>query len=132
MKQVALQLFHGRKRPDEDLDDWGMPGPVFLVEYVHVTYGHDLKLGIPEPAGGGDLRFVDDLVYYDGAYYGDWSVFSASLLRKDDSLATRIVPYDASKAIPPTQTTCTCCRHYRGTIQCHGVDCQRCENCNPD
>jgi hypothetical protein len=25
---------------------------------------------------------------------------------------------------------CTCCRHWRGQVECGGVDCQRCEGCN--
>jgi hypothetical protein len=25
---------------------------------------------------------------------------------------------------------CTCCWHYAGDIDCSGVDCQRCENCD--
>jgi hypothetical protein len=131
VKQVALQLFHGQRSPDEDMDNWGTQGPVFLVDYVHVTYRCDIKLGIPEPAGDGDLRFVDDLVFYDGVYYGDWSVFRSQIL-EGDQLA-RVVEYDASKATPPDgPDECSCCRHYRGTFECGGVDCQRCENCNPD
>ena len=34
MKQVALQLFHGRTDPTEDMERWGTQGPVFLVNYV--------------------------------------------------------------------------------------------------
>ena len=128
--QVALELFHGRSDPEEQLETWGSQGPVFLVDYVHVTYLCDIKLGIPEPAGDGDLRFVEDLVYYDGAYYGDWSVFSPDILEADQR--ARVAEYDANKAQPPQRTKCSCCRHYRGTFECGGVDCQRCENCNPD
>lgn len=128
--KVAIELFHGRKSPDEQLDNWGSQGPVFLVDYVHVTYAGDIKLGIPEPAGDGDLRYVGDLVYYDGHYYGDWSVFDPRIL--DSEQKARVTTYDAAKAEPPRTSDCTCCRHYRGTFQCHGADCQRCENCNPD
>lgn len=97
--KVAIELFHGRKSPDEQLDDWGTQGPVFLVDYVHVTYLCDIKLGIPEPNGDGDLRFVEDLVYYDGAYYGDWSVFSPAIL--DAEQKARITEFVHSKAEPP-------------------------------
>jgi len=69
-------------------------------------------------------------VYYDGHYYGDWSVFSPAIL--DSEQKARVTTYDAAKAELPPKTDCTCCRHYRGTFQCHGVDCQQCENCNPD
>lgn len=99
--QVGIELFHGRTSPDEQLDDWGKQGPVFLVRYVHVTYLCEIKLGIDEPAGDGDLHFVDDLVFYDGWYYGDWSVFPASLLNRDPGLESRVATYDAKKAIHP-------------------------------
>ena len=98
---VAIQLFHGRSSPDEDLEDWGSQGPVFLVHYVHVTYRYDIKLGIDEPAGDGDLHFVDDLVYYDGCFYGDWSVFPAALLEEEPELKNRLTTYDPRKAIAP-------------------------------
>ncbi len=104
MNQVALQLFHGRKDPAEDLDNWGSQGPVFLVDYVHVTYRCDIKLGIAAPAGDGDLRFHEDLVFYDGTYYGDWSVFPAALIRADDALARRVETYDKHKALPPKES----------------------------
>ena len=97
--QVAIELFHGRKSPDEQLEAWGTQGPVFLVDYVHVTYLSDIKLGIPEPAGDGDLRFVGDLVFYDGIYYGDWSVFSPAIL--DDEQKARVIEFDHFKAEPP-------------------------------
>ncbi len=99
--KVAIELFHRRSSPDEQLEDWGTQGPVFLVDYVHVTYLGSLKLGIPHPAGDGDLRVVEDLVYYDGVYYGDWSVFPAGLLAQDPQLQSRLVPFDPSKATPP-------------------------------
>jgi hypothetical protein len=101
--KVAIELFHGRTSPDERLDNWGSQGPVFLVDYVHVTYLCDIKLGIDHPNGDGDLRFVEDLVYYDGRYYGDWSVFSPSILDKEQK--SRIVEFDHHKAEPPERTT---------------------------
>ena len=99
--KVAIELFHGRGDPDEHLNGWGSQGPVFLVDYVHVTYAGDLKLGIPEPAGDGDLRYVGDLVFYGGCYYGDWSVFPPELLEQDGELKSRLVEYDPAKATPP-------------------------------
>lgn len=98
--KVAIELFHGRTSPDEHLETWGRQGPVFLVDYVHVTYLCDIKLGIPEPAGDGDLHFVEDLVYYDGVYYGDWSVFSPEIL--DEEQKTRVTEYDPARASRPT------------------------------
>lgn len=99
--KVALELFHGRRAPNEQLSDWGTQGPVFLVDYVHVTYQGDIKLGIPEPAGDGDLRYVEDLLFYDGVYYGDWSVFSPDLL--DWEQKARVTEYDPRKAERPKE-----------------------------
>ena len=67
-----LKLFHGRERPDEPLDDWGEPGPIFgPYPFFHTTYQSDIKFDDDR----GVLRIVGDLVYYDGMFYGDWSVF---------------------------------------------------------
>jgi hypothetical protein len=101
--KVAIELFHGRTSPDEHLENWGSQGPVFLVDYVHVTYLCDIKLGIDHPNGDGDLCFVEDLVYYDGFYYGDWSVFSPAILNKEQN--SRIVEFDHEKADPPERKT---------------------------
>ncbi len=98
--KVAIELFHGRTDPSDDLDGWGSQGPVFLVDYVHVTYAGNLKLGIPEPSGDGDLRYVEDLLFYDGAYYGDWSVCAPELL--DAEQQSRLTEFDDAKATPPT------------------------------
>ena len=69
---VYIELLHGRKTPDEVMDDFGPDGPVFgPFEWVHTTYGCDIKLG-----DDGELQDKDGLVYYDGMWYGDWSVFS--------------------------------------------------------
>lgn len=102
--KVGIELFHGRTSPDEQLETWGRQGPVFLVDYVHVTYCGDLKLGLPEPAGDGDLHIVDDLVFYDGIFYGDWSVFPEALLKREAELAKRVAPYDELKARRPEAT----------------------------
>lgn len=102
MPSVGLELFHGRTSPHEDMNGWGSLGPVFVVDYVHVTYWSDLKLGIDQPAGDGDLHLVDDLIYYDGMYYGDWSVFPVDLLTTRKELAARVQPFDHFKAKAPS------------------------------
>jgi hypothetical protein len=44
---VYLHLFHGRKDPDEQMDDWGLEGPVIgPLNYVHVTYMATVRVGI--------------------------------------------------------------------------------------
>lgn len=80
--KLKLNLWHGRKHPDEQLEDWGFnhnevegyTGPpscdamVFLKEGVKlVTYKQD---------GTWDevlIPFVGDLLFHEGNYYGDYS-----------------------------------------------------------
>ncbi len=74
---VYVVLFHGRNSPDEQLNDWGEPGPILgPLQYFHTTYASDLKL---ETCDGqcGELCLVGpdhDLIFYNGKCYGDWSV----------------------------------------------------------
>ncbi|MFA6175061.1 MAG: hypothetical protein WC765_00610 [Phycisphaerae bacterium] len=80
---IYIRLFHGRTDPDQDMDDWGNDGPIFgPYKFAHTTYGHFLKLGKSE--GHVDELFVrhEDLIYYDGVYYGDWSVFDGQVLKE--------------------------------------------------
>ena len=68
-----LKLFHGRSSPDEELNDWGVEGPIFgPFPYFHTTYGIEIKF---DEAEGFVLPIVDGFVHYNGMYYGDWSVF---------------------------------------------------------
>ena len=48
--KVAIELLNGRKSPAEVLNAWGTQGPVFLIDYVHVTYLANIRLCIDEPA----------------------------------------------------------------------------------
>lgn len=126
---VALELIHGRTSPAEQPEDWGSDGPIFIVDYVHQTYMGNLRIGLPAPVAEGELRVVEDLVYYGGAYFGDWSVVSPDAL--DVEQRSRIMAFELAKARLPMLGTCTCCRHYRDVIECRGVDCQQCEACAP-
>src|SRR5688572_19930088 len=43
---MFLQIFHGRRDPNQEMDDWGEQGPIFACpDYVHTTYASDIKLG---------------------------------------------------------------------------------------
>jgi hypothetical protein len=104
---VYIELFHGRRRPDEDLDDWGSDGPVLgPFSFVHTTYGNDIKLGSTTDKGEsvGSLVVYEDLVYYDGVYYGDWSVFDKNMSNHPD-LRKRIQAFDKKKATIPAHRT---------------------------
>jgi hypothetical protein len=99
---VYLELFHGRKAMDEQLDDWGSQGPILgPLRYVHTTYATDIKLetidgvdGVLELHG----EEVVDLLYYDGVFYGDWSVFAAEVLERESTLKTRVQQFEPERA----------------------------------
>ena len=102
---VYLELFHGRADPTQNMGDWGDQGPVFgPFEGVHTTYAEDIKLVI---AGDncGALAVVDDLVYYAGRYYGDWTVMGADQLTAD--LRMRLQAFDQAQAVPPARPLVT-------------------------
>ena len=92
---VYLRLFHGRKHPNDHPEDWGSDGPVFgPLQYVHFTYHTYIHLGLSDAANV-DLRYVQDMVHYDGVYYSDWSIFGEDELHIDKF--TPEIP-DGSKA----------------------------------
>jgi hypothetical protein len=101
---IYLELFHGRKSRDEQLDDWGAEGPILgPLSYVHTTYASDIKIqtadgldGVLSVVGEG----VPDVLFYGGMYYGDWSVFGSEALT--DELKTRVQQFDSNKAGSPT------------------------------
>lgn len=82
--KLLLHLFHGRHRPDQQLDDWGEDGPWLEIEWLHATYMTTFSFGVPdeldvfycnqwqhrEQSG----TFVEELFYYNGMFYGDWEI----------------------------------------------------------
>lgn len=89
---LYIHLFHGRKTVDEDMNDWGDDGPIIgPVDYFHLTYGNDIKLG-------DDLchLHIDNtgLLYFDGMYYGDFSVLDGP------TYLAGLVHGDWKKAVP--------------------------------
>ena len=87
--KLYLHLYHGRKDPAEQMDDWGFEGPTFgpltcvVQTYLttirlHDEHDHDLWL---------DTH--NDMVSWDGAYYGDFSIFTAT---EDDRSTTAAQP----------------------------------------
>jgi hypothetical protein len=93
---MFLHLFHGRTTKDEELNGWGEDGPVLQIEGLHVTYANHVRVGVNGPYEDWfDLCFVEDLLYYDGMLYGDWSVFAKGT---DPDLEARAVPFNLDKA----------------------------------
>ena len=76
--RLYLHLFHGRADPHEQLDDWGFPGPTFgPLQSVQQTYAGGWRLFGEYGVTEGWLPMHDDLVAWDGAYFGDVTVFVA-------------------------------------------------------
>jgi hypothetical protein len=75
-KKLYIRLFHGRKAIDEELNDWGEDGPVLgPLKWVHTTYATTLHICNEGELDGGVIDTYEGMVYYNGMYYGDWSVF---------------------------------------------------------
>jgi hypothetical protein len=72
---VYLHLYHGRKDPNQDLDDWGEEGPcIGPLDSWHATY----MLNIRAYSGSVELFFPthDDMIAFGGMYYGEVSLHS--------------------------------------------------------
>ena len=96
---LYLRLWHGRVDPDQEMDDWGDDGPIIgPLEYGHMTYASEIKLGFEDVEDhdrffirevssysihSAEVRFTtetmlnisNDMVFYEGVYYGDWSFY---------------------------------------------------------
>lgn len=90
---VYLNLFHGRTDPDQDMEDWGTEGPTLgPLNYVHLTYMSSVRIGCDAEVASrffkGEnepwLEQREDMILYDGVYYGDFSISSDS---KDHELS---------------------------------------------
>ena len=91
---VYLELFNGRNSPDEQMEDWGTEGPVVgPFRFVHTMCGSNLRIDAETP-----LFLINGLFYYDGIYYGDWSVISADLIAGKPALAARVQAFANEKA----------------------------------
>jgi len=75
--RIYVHLYHGRKSPDEQLDDWGAEGPTFgPYESVQITYRDHVKMHSGRFGGDfHDLMWTQDLIYYDGIWYADMNIF---------------------------------------------------------
>lgn len=69
---MYLRLFHGRENPDDEIEDWGLEGPVIGPVYISGTYC-SLRVNMEH------LPRIDDMLYYNGIYYGDFEI-----LEKED------------------------------------------------
>jgi len=92
---LYIRLFHGRTNPDQNMDDWGFDGPVLgPYQFVHTTYVSRIRLGRLD-GNCDELLIHEDMLYYDGGYYGDWSVVCEKLLNDSKYQASE---FEQSKA----------------------------------
>lgn len=96
---MFLELFHGRRDPAADLEDWGDQGPIFECVQVHVTYLNTVRLvDVKGPEGviftEQWLEAYEDMIYYDDVFYGDFNILSAvsDPQHSFDAERTRVVP----------------------------------------
>lgn len=90
---MRLITLHGRRSPDEQMDDWGFDGPSFDgIRAIHVTYSsqYNLHFETTEFAqkcvdvtgwewfdeDAVQMQFHDDLLYMPNSseYFGDWEL----------------------------------------------------------
>lgn len=64
---MYLKLFHGRTNPDEEMDDWGIDGPIIGPAYISWTYGA-VRFNMEH------LIMLDSMIYFNGIYYGDFEI----------------------------------------------------------
>lgn len=95
---VYVNLFHGRNDPDAVMEDWGEPGPLLgPFEWVQVTYLKNIRAEYIDKNGKSTLAHfavVDDMVYYDGMYYGDFDILSTSRLHTRDMKKSMAEQFD--------------------------------------
>lgn len=74
---MYIHLFHGRPSPDTQMEGWGVDGPVLgPFKSVHMVYGTTMLFDVDGTGVKdiGPVLFYEDLVYYDGIFYGDFEV----------------------------------------------------------
>ena len=98
---LYLLLFHGRHDPQEQLDGWGFAGPIFKIEGgLSVTYACEIEF-VDARAVMHVLHFVDDMVYYNHCWYGDFAVIDEDMLQRRHK-GRVISEFDAALAAVPT------------------------------
>ncbi|MBI1315020.1 hypothetical protein GC176_27330 [bacterium] len=91
-----LKLFHGRASPDEKLEGWGEDGPIFgPYPFFHTVYGSEITFDAEQAH---TLPIIDGFVFYDGMFYGDWSVYDGPVDAADES---RLTEFEAGRTQLP-------------------------------
>lgn len=132
---LYLKLFHGRKDPNEQLDDWGSDGPIFgPYNFIHTVYVSHLFMEKHHCESHELWLHHGDMICYDGVYYGDWSVFTEEIFKNEDS--SRLQPFDQAKApFPendPVTNTCLAEKPVKIIVTICGGVCQEVKSNLPD
>lgn len=76
-KPIYLNLYHGRKSIEADVsEDWGPESVWMELDFLTIDYNPELN-GIRVlygEEGENWIRYVGDMVYFNGVFYGCWSV----------------------------------------------------------
>jgi hypothetical protein len=83
---MHLGLFHGRKKVNEVMQDWGFDGPCLgPLNYFHTTYASTIQIEFENPVDAHrftgsytlqcELQLNGDMLRYEGNYFGDWTVY---------------------------------------------------------
>jgi hypothetical protein len=83
---MYLGLFHGRKKVNEVMQEWGFDGPCLgPLNYFHTTYASTIQIEFENPVDAHrftdsynlqcELQLNGDMLRYDGNYFGDWTVY---------------------------------------------------------
>lgn len=97
-REMELHLFHGRNSPDEQLEDWGFEGPTLRIWGFHVTYNATFRVYTPDAGDWAELHFDNDCLYYDGKWYGDWSIAARGTASQERRV---VVPILYERMTPP-------------------------------
>jgi hypothetical protein len=92
---LYLHLFHGRTDPEQQMNEWGTDGPYIGPTYIGWTYG-GLKVNHEH------LLQKEDMIYYDGVYYGDCCVLTTEEMeahRKHDNTVKTVSEEEFAKQV---------------------------------
>jgi len=108
---VYLHLAHGRKSRTQDMEEYGEDGPLlgpFLR--VQIQYADEIRCFLPNKSGicrDGEFSLGVDreeqVLYYNGMWYGTYSVHPAGAALKDEYLNKNIQVPNNDLAIFPKE-----------------------------
>jgi hypothetical protein len=92
--KMYLNLFHGRDSKNQDMEGWGDQGPIVPIDGFGFTYSTLTVYDVD----GTDSELVqdEDLIFYDGKWYGDFSILTpGELTTTDEDRLITFAEFDA-------------------------------------